>query len=69
MCWRPRGRGVMVIIVLIMKEEGGVVRQGRGGHQRGQSAGLGEPGQDRIQRHKVIWLLRGSYVQIIYYGK
>ena len=69
MCWRPRGRGVVVIIVLIMEEEGGVVRQGRGGHQRGQSAGLGEPGQDRIQRHKVIWLLRGSYVQIIYYGK
>ena len=38
MCWRPRGRGVVVIIVLIMEKEGGVVRQGRSGHQRGQSA-------------------------------
>ena len=54
-------RGVVVIIVLFMQKEGGVVRQGRGGHQRGQGAGLSVPGQDRIQRHYGIWLLRGSY--------
>ena len=50
-CWGPRGRGVAVIIVLIVEEEVGVVRQGRGRRQGGQGARLGVPGQDGIQRH------------------
>ena len=50
-CWGPRVGGVVVIIVLIVEEEVGVVRQGRGRRQGGQGAGLSVPGQDGIQRH------------------
>ena len=50
-CWGTRGRGVVVIVVLIMEEEVGVVRQGRGRRQGGQGARLHVPGQDGIQRH------------------
>ena len=35
MCRGPRVRGVMVTIVLIVKEEVGVLRKGRGWHQGG----------------------------------
>ena len=40
----------MVTVVLIVEEEGGVVRQGRGGHQGRQGAGLRVPGHVRIQK-------------------
>ena len=49
MCREPRLRGVMVTIILIVKEEVGVVRKGRGWHQGGQGAGRCIPCQDRIQ--------------------
>lgn len=51
MCRGPRFGGVMVTIVLIVEEEGGVVRKGRGWHQGGQGARRCIPCQDRIQWH------------------
>ena len=49
----------MVPVVLIVEEEGGVVRQGRGGHQGRQGAGLRGPGHVRIQKtfRKIVKLI------------